>query len=191
MFKAAPAKQGATHHLFHGQIFARRTYWLPIASQICFDWTDQVMDWTLQWPTGIYPWKTERICRLKAAGQLLCCRCLFLQTLLVDLRLFGNPHQLSNVIHIPYCQEKNLMVIGEFLIITASLPTWPYLFVVWFLRNHLWFRPTPAKVLETCRKYHACHADEKLFGPQNVPEVPHLPRETDIAQTWPAGNSPS
>ena len=42
---------------------------------------------------------------------------------LVDLRLFGNPHQLSNVIHIPYCQEKNLMVIGEFLIITASLPT--------------------------------------------------------------------
>ena len=40
------------------------------------------------------------------------------------------------------------------------------------LQNCLWFWPTPANVLATCRECHACHADEK------VPEVLHLSCKT-------------
>ena len=76
--------------------------------------------------------ENQRICRLKTVGgQLFCCICLFLQALLMDLRLFGNPQRLS-ASHI--VKRQFPMVICEFVITTVSLPTFSFLLPPIFLQ---------------------------------------------------------
>ena len=41
-------------------------------------------------------------------------------------------------------------------------------------QTHLSFWPTPANVLATCRKYHACHADGKVSAPGTQNDVSDL-----------------
>ena len=56
------------------------------------------------------------------------------------------------------------------------------------LQKHLSFWPWPANLFATCRKCHACHADERVSDVLRlsrkttfVPKVPPLPRKMDIA----------